>query len=80
MANRRKKSDKKRFRVTAEVTISVSTVVMAGDEAEAVELAESRRFCSLIDPAQMGDDEDDCWVHSGEIDGMLNEVEAELEE
>jgi len=67
----------KRFRVSAEVTISLSTVVMAKDEKEAIELASARGMTSIVNHSQ---DEDSEWITSGEIDGDPMNLVAEEDE
>ncbi len=69
-----------KFRLTALVTISMSTVVEADSPEAAKEIAEARGLCSLGDPKRHGYSEDTSWVHSGEIDGTLEKVEVEGEE
>ena len=66
---------KRRFRVHAEVTISLSTVVFAKNEAEAKKLAEDR----AIETIHTQGDEESEWVTSGEIDGVPCKLKAEEE-
>jgi hypothetical protein len=54
-----------RYRVGAIVTISVSTVVEAETEAQALEIARGRDMGQIIDQSF----EDEVWKTSGEIDG-----------
>lgn len=56
---------KRKYRVVAEMTISVSTVVEASSEAEAIEIAQDRYPETLH---VQGDDTVE-WCTSGELDG-----------
>lgn len=68
----------RRYRVVAEVTISMSVVVHAGDEQKARELADKapmQRLCSCCSHG-----EDDEWSTSGEFDGTPQVTEVREEE
>jgi hypothetical protein len=67
----------KTYRVKAIITISLSTLVKAKSEKEAVELARSRELQSLPDDGYYTADE--YWCHSGELDGEPQELTAEEE-
>ena len=69
---------KKRYRVTAGMTISVSTVVMATSKAKAIEAAEDRAIMSLCHQCAGGDDTE--WTTGGELDGTPQELIAEEED
>lgn len=64
-----------KYVLTGLVTMSMRTVVEAESEEEAREIAESKDLCSIGSPEAYGQNEDDAWVHSGEIDGTV-EIEA----
>lgn len=59
----------KRYRVTANVTISVSTIVHAQSASAAKKLAEKRGMMSLCHQCAGSESETHEWVTSGEIDG-----------
>lgn len=65
-----------KFIVSGVVTISMYTEVEADSKEDAIDIAESRDVCSLIAPEQMGDTDDSVWVHSGEIDGIIEQIVA----
>ncbi|BES72214.1 hypothetical protein RE428_32320 [Marinobacter nanhaiticus D15-8W] len=69
-----------KYRAVGSVTISMSTAIEADSEEEALEIANSRGNCTLIDPERMGCSEDDVWVHSGEIDGVVEAIEVNKDE
>jgi len=58
-----------KYQINAEVTMSISTIVEADSEEEALQIAKDRPMCTLSEPWRHGCTEDDSWVHSGEIDG-----------
>lgn len=66
----------KTYRVTATVTISVSTLVEAYSEREAKDIAYSRPLCSL---PYCSEDDTEVWIHSGELDGTPDKLTVELE-
>lgn len=65
----------KRYTVTAIVGISVSTVVEAESEEEALEIAEGRPMQHL--PANDSANHETEWCHSGELDGRPVELMVE---
>jgi hypothetical protein len=69
----------KRYRVTAEITISVSTVVMAKSEKAALDLAQDQPMQSLCHQCANGEDATE-WVTSGELDGVPKNLRAEEED
>ena len=69
-----------RYHVAGTVTISCYTVVEADSPDEAREIAEQRGVCSLGDPGQHGDYDDEVWVHSGEMDGQPDVERVEVAE
>lgn len=68
----------KTFRVTAEVTISISTVVEARSEEHAKELASERPMMSLCHQCASGADDVE-WITSGELDGDAKNLRVEEE-
>lgn len=70
----------RRFRVTATVTISVSTVVSARNAKEAVEAARERPMMSLCHQCAHGESEGEEWVTSGELDGEAKGLRATAED
>lgn len=68
---------KKRYRVSAEMTISVSTVVEATSEAKALEAALDVPVQSLCHQCSNGADDE--WSTSGELDGAPRNLRAEEE-
>jgi len=63
------------YRLRGRVTISVSTVVAAASEAEAIAIAESRGLESIHPQGnECGE-----WTTSGELDGSVENVEIEEE-
>lgn len=73
------RAKKKRWFVSAEVTISVRTVVEASSEREAIAAAMDQPMQSFCHQCSNGE-EDREWVTSGELDGDLAQLRAELEE
>jgi hypothetical protein len=69
----------KRYRLSAQVTISVSTVVDAESPEAAIEEAENRSMVSLCHQCAGGEEEVE-WITSGELDGEPQRVEATEEE
>ncbi len=67
----------KKYRLSAQVTISLSTIVEAESEEQAIEIADGRPMCSLPSHEHSGDSEDEVWVHSGEIDGTACHITVE---
>ena len=67
-----------KFRVTAEVMISVSTLVDAKTERGAIEQASKRGMVSLCRQCAQGEAEQE-WVTSGELDGEPYNLRAEEE-
>lgn len=61
------------FHLTAEVTISLSTVVQARSLKEAYALAEDRPLIGLCHQCASGTDTEE-WVTSGELDGEPRNV------
>lgn len=68
-----------KFVFTGLVTMSMRTVVEADTVEEAREIAEGRDNCSIGSPWSYGHKDEDSWVHSGEIDGVV-EIEGDPEE
>ena len=66
-----------KFRVVGLVTISMSTLVEAATEAEAIEIANDRTIMSLCHQCASGEDDDQEWVTSGELDGTPHDLVAE---
>ena len=71
-----KKKRLKRFRVSAEVTISMHTDVDAANEEQARDLALDAGMMSLCHQCA-GEDGDGQWVTSGELDGEPTVIEVE---
>lgn len=69
---------KKCYRVAAEVTISVSTVVYASSKEEAKRLAGEHPMMSLCHVCASGEDDKE-WVTSGELDGEPLNMSVEEE-
>lgn len=69
----------KRYRVTAEITIRVSTVVLATSASAAVRLAGDQPMMSLCHQCADGSQENE-WVTSGELDGEPQNLQAEQED
>lgn len=69
----------KTFRVTAEVTISMSTLVEAVSAAAARKEALNRGMVSLCHQCATGNDREE-WITSGELDGEPVELRASEEE
>ena len=67
-----------RFRVTAEVTISISTLVEAKTARGALKQAKERGMVSLCHQCALGDDKQE-WVTSGELDGEPRNLRVEKE-
>jgi hypothetical protein len=70
---------RKRYRVTAEITISVSTVVFATSPKAAIDAASEQPMQSLCHQCASGDDETE-WCTSGKLDGEPKNPTAEEEE
>lgn len=68
----------KRYRVSGEMTISISTVVHAKTAAEAVEIAKQRGPMGLCHQCAQGEEANE-WVTSGELDGEPKGIKARLE-
>ncbi len=66
-----------KFRVVGLVTISMSTLVEADTEKEAVEEAKQRQIMSLCHQCASGDDDGYEWVTSGELDGEPFDIVVE---
>lgn len=65
-----------RYRCVAHVTISVSTLVDADSEEQALEIAAERELQGL--PANdSGYPEDEYWCHGGELDGSPENIHIE---
>lgn len=69
----------KRYRVTALVTISVSTVVEAKNAKEAIEEAKDRPIMGLCQQCARGETDAEEWVTSGELDGQPKALRATAE-
>ncbi len=69
----------KRYRVTSEVTISLSTVVYAKSKAQALSLASDKPIVSLCHQCADGE-QDEEWVTSGELDGEPQNLVVEEED
>ena len=68
---------KKKYRVEGQVTISISTLVNAESEADAIRIATNRRMCDIYESVS---DETSEWVTSGELDGEPCRLTAKEEE
>jgi hypothetical protein len=68
-----------KYTVTADVTISVSTVVEAHSPAKAKQLAAERSLIDLCSQCSSGDPSSE-WVTSGALDGEPRRLHAEIEE
>lgn len=66
-----------RYRVVAEITITMSVIVEADSEDEAIGVAEDCEKQSFCHQCASGDS--DVWTLSGELDGDLDGLTAELE-
>lgn len=66
-----------KYRVTGQVTISVSTVVEAQNKGEAILESYKRDLQSL--PSSHHEDDTREWCHSGELDGSVRVVDVEEE-
>lgn len=66
-----------RYLVTGLVTVSVHTVVEAKTKAQALLLAEERALPSLCHQCASCDGADEGWRTSGELDGSIEQMEAE---
>lgn len=66
-----------KYLVTAEVVISMHTVVEAKNEKEAREEAESRALMGLCHQCSSADGDHEEWVSSGEFDGEPKIVSVE---
>lgn len=62
-----------KFRLTANVTISVYTEVEADTLEEAKAIAEERLICSITNTS--GDTEDEVWMCCDELDGVPMDIE-----
>lgn len=69
--------EKREYFVTGAITISLHTVVEATSPEDAKKLAQEMPYCTLGDPERFGDTERDAWLHSGELDGDVFELEVE---
>lgn len=69
----------KRYRVQAEVTIALTTVVVAKSKKEAKALAEEAPMITLCRQCASGDETTE-WVTSGSLDGDIENLTAEEEE
>jgi hypothetical protein len=67
-----------KYRVNALVTVSISTVVEAANEYEALDVATERAMPRLCHQCSGGDAEES-WTTSGEFDGEAFDLEAEPE-
>lgn len=67
----------KTYKVSAVVTISIQTEVEAESEKEALEVADGRPMCGLMDPERLGQSINEYWFHSGEIDGAACKLHIE---
>jgi hypothetical protein len=74
-------SKKSRYRVMAECTISVETIVEASSPEKARDLAHERTMMSLCHSCSSGSPEEE-WVTTGELDGepMNLKVEEDADE
>ena len=70
--------ERKRYRVTGLLTMSVSTVVFAKSADAAIAIAVERPVVSLCHQCANGEDTEE-WVTSGSLDGDVVEEKAELE-
>jgi hypothetical protein len=66
-----------RYVVTGLVTISVHTVVEAKNKAQAIALADERALPSLCHQCGSAEGANERWCTSGELDGSIEEMEAE---
>lgn len=67
-----------RYRVSGVMTISISTLIEASTEKEAVEFAAEQPVMSLCHQCASGEDTKE-WVTMGELDGEPDELVAEEE-
>jgi hypothetical protein len=61
-------SERKRYNVSGQITISMHTEVMASSPEEARKIAEERSIMSLCHQCASGEPAEE-WVTSGELDG-----------
>lgn len=66
----------KRYTVSAMVTISIHTEVEAKSKKEAIKIAEGRSMTDIIDGDRTATPSDECWVTSGELDGIPMNIEV----
>lgn len=69
-----------KFTLSAQVTISIHTVVEANSEEEAIQIAEDRPLCTLMDCGRMGEHVEEVWFHSGELDGVPQDISIDKED
>ena len=67
---------KKTYRIEGQVTISISTLVTAKSEADAIRIATGRTMCDIH---ESDSDETKEWVTSGELDGEARGLTAKEE-
>lgn len=63
----------KKYRLSAEVTISLSTIVAASTEQEALDIARGRELAQITDYGEQSR----VWVTSGELDGTPMDITVE---
>jgi hypothetical protein len=69
-----------RYRVEAQVTISISTVVHARDSRHAIELARKQSMPEITEQGRHDPDPEESWITSGELDGEPKDLIASLED
>lgn len=70
----------KRYRVEADITISIATAVRARDAAHAIQLARLQELPTIMENGLNDPDPEDGWLTSGEMDGEPKNLTAELED
>lgn len=69
-----------KYIVSANVTISLYTIVDAESKEDAIAIAEDRNNCVLGSPKMFGQSPEYVWCHSGELDGFPFDLSAEIDE
>ncbi len=70
-------SEKKKYRLTGAVTISIHCDVMASSEQEAIELGKDMSMCAIHESEHSPDPGDGDWHTSGELDGCAFDIRVE---
>lgn len=66
-----------KYLISGSITISMHTEVEADSKTEALQIAALRELCSLSNPYMHGETAEDCWCHSGELDGEVEVLDVE---